>query len=526
MDQTDFVTIRSRYRRNSYGDEPNSSLFETTSQSLPNTSCDISQNVISQEEIQKIKNDLHSAEQEIENLLTENMKLKSEIEKSNKLIEVYKAFKFSETIMTPITARRRKKPRKALLDSNINKKLIFLSRDSNQNSSIQDNDDDVSKIINENKKEHNDNSQTKERNEDIHPDQPINDQEFNTNTEKITEAIIETMVETSPGPSLDPNVKNTLKASAETTTKTNDEANNKGKITTQIGKTNNEIIQQEERTLDLYMEANKPQETKQSEKDKTTQANNETKVDAKIPKRKRKIIIIGDQQSGGMRNALQTLVGPKFLVTCFWKAGARLSDINTAERAEISTLTDQDYVILMGGINEVNPFEFTSSMIVWLHSNKNLNIIVCEIPYNKNLQESKLNYELRLICKQYNNVSFLDMNYGRFQSIKHTFTRNLSRSLLRMLLQKDYAAERDKYQNMLNQRHVSNQLRASKEQIDRCTQTDADLNENNDTSTSNINISDKDKSANSVVSNNNKSNKTAGDKENERDKSNRELFRV
>lgn len=530
MDHTDFVTVRTKYRHrsNSYcGDESSSSLYEDPNRSLPNTSYDISHNEISNEQIEKLRTELNSANQEIENLLTENQRLQNEIEKSNKLIDIYKTFRFSETVMTPITARRRKKPRNSPSNGHLNKKIQFLIKDDKQT----DKSEDENLLV--------------EPKENNNTEQTSNDGVSNT-TKTTEETNTKTVMESGPMPLLEPIVKTTREVDVEKITNICDETTSHNSSIAKL--TINENIQQDNiQNLNIQT----TQEIKLKKEHNATKTNNtRTNTDSKKQEHRRRIVIIGDEQCNGMRNALQMLVGSKFIVTSFWKTGAKLSDITTAERDDISKLNDEDYVILIGGVNEVNPFEFTSNIIVWLHSNRKANIIVCEIPYNKHLREQKLNYSLRLICNQHKNVSFLDMDYGRFPSRKYTFVRNLSRSLLRILLRNDYATERNKYENMLNHQHTLNMIRAhnqtrSREQVDRCTQTDPDYSESNNMTYEHVNNNnlsndisiDNDNNNNDNNNNENNDNNKNDINENcdndntsnnssENDQTNRDFFRV
>lgn len=82
MDHTDFVTVRTKYRHrgNSYcGDESSSSLYEDPNRSLPNTSHDISHNEISNEQIEKLRTELNSANQKFKTYSqkTKDYKMKS-----------------------------------------------------------------------------------------------------------------------------------------------------------------------------------------------------------------------------------------------------------------------------------------------------------------------------------------------------------------------------------------------------------------------------------------------------------------
>ncbi|KAJ0179596.1 hypothetical protein K1T71_005308 [Dendrolimus kikuchii] len=85
-----------------------SQLFDTTILSLPNTSMEdsrITKDYIDQ--INKLKEDLHSANQEIENLNLENITLNRGLEKKNKIIDLYKKVNDSDTNMMKKKANRK-----------------------------------------------------------------------------------------------------------------------------------------------------------------------------------------------------------------------------------------------------------------------------------------------------------------------------------------------------------------------------------------------------------------------------------
>lgn len=169
-------------------------------------------------------------------------------------------------------------------------------------------------------------------------------------------------------------------------------------------------------------------------------------------KTRRKVIIIADQQGKGVRRYLQNLIGEDFLVTCLWKPGAKMGDLLSSYKQELQTLTKLDYVILLGGSNDKNPIEFQYNLEKWLNCIINTNILICEIPYNKLLNEKKLNYELRFICNRYKNSFFVDMGFEQFIPYKSFFSTFISRSLLKEIL-------RLEYQQKINAYHAVSRIR-------------------------------------------------------------------
>lgn len=153
---------------------------------------------------------------------------------------------------------------------------------------------------------------------------------------------------------------------------------------------------------------------------------------------KRKIIVLADQQGKGTQHQLQYLVGTDFEVTCFWKSGARLNEVLNSMNNEVLKLTKRDFVIIIGGTNDMSPFKVEENLILFFNFAKNTNIIVSEIPFNSALHEHKLNYNIKLLCNNYGHTSFVDMDYSRFIPRGNKFTISLCRYLLKDILCIDY----------------------------------------------------------------------------------------
>lgn len=167
---------------------------------------------------------------------------------------------------------------------------------------------------------------------------------------------------------------------------------------------------------------------------------------------KKKIIILADQMGRKIRQTLQTLVGSQFDVHCFCKPGAKLSEILKSYASDIRNLNDDDFVIIMGGMNDDNPFSIISSMTIWLNKFTKPNVILCEVPFNKHLNETKLNYEFKLLCSKHYNATFLNMDFSRYIPNRKQFSLIVSRCLLRDILHIGY---RTNYNNFINrQRHI------------------------------------------------------------------------
>lgn len=111
---------------------------------------------------------------------------------------------------------------------------------------------------------------------------------------------------------------------------------------------------------------------------------------------------------------LQKLIGPNFLVRCFWKPGATIREVLLTEKTEVDKLRKNDFVIIIACTNDTNPSEFKFWIQSFIHDIKTTNILFSSIPYNKYLNVSKLNFELKFYCLKghsTNDVSFVEVNY-------------------------------------------------------------------------------------------------------------------
>lgn len=110
MEEYDNVTYRRIHRSSSLNDvtKDSSALFDATMMSIPNTSLDSSQSGLN-DKIKKLSDDLLIAHQEIENLNTENFRLKSDLQKYLKEIDTYKSLYNTDSKNgTPRTDQKRK----------------------------------------------------------------------------------------------------------------------------------------------------------------------------------------------------------------------------------------------------------------------------------------------------------------------------------------------------------------------------------------------------------------------------------
>lgn len=204
---------------------------------------------------------------------------------------------------------------------------------------------------------------------------------------------------------------------------------------------------------------------------------------------KKRVLILADQQGKDIRNIIQKLVGDEYTVVCHWKTNARIKDIVKSCINEIKSFTNNDIVILIGGTNDRNPFDIKFSLASWLASVNNTNIIVSEIPFNRHLNESVLNYNVKLICNQFDNATFIDMGYSQRFPIRK-FALTLSRTLLRAVLRIHYSNKMKIYLKSIQENNKKNSMKNVSTQTVKYNETNTfiDLNNINDSCINNGNI--------------------------------------
>lgn len=200
------------------------------------------------------------------------------------------------------------------------------------------------------------------------------------------------------------------------------------------------------REQDIVPEANKQQQ-------RLTSKNPNIPVTYQTENNKNKVIILADHQGWKIRELLQKLIGSSYIVTSFWKPGARMEELLKSLNENVQKLTMNDYVIIIGGTNDCNPHEFKFSIENWCRTMSNTNIIITEIPSNRYLNERKLNYELRFISNNFTNVKYMDVNYRSTLPHGIHFPINLSRLLLRQILNIDNKRKYLNYQLQLQSHH-------------------------------------------------------------------------
>lgn len=150
-------------------------------------------------------------------------------------------------------------------------------------------------------------------------------------------------------------------------------------------------------------------------------------------RKRKRIYILADEQGQGLREALLSQVDQEYNIFSFWKRGADLVQIINTCKSDVAQLTKQDYLIIAGGMNSTNPFYLKTKLLEWLNTMNNTNIIICGLPKNAYLNNTSLNFEMKLICQGFPHCSFVNMYYKTSKYASKFFIQNLCFALTREL---------------------------------------------------------------------------------------------
>lgn len=435
------ITFRNYRCTKSMENLSSSSLYDDNTQfNLSRTSTDQNQDKINKK-IESLTQQLKAANYEIQKLCTENKNLKTELETSQKIIDMYKHLGYSDSPYAKSSTRKRKKPKL----KNIN------------------DIDSISQLASSNNLQDLDNQVKTFDKIDITVDETT---DYNITKPQAVDPVI---IVQSSGQISDYEDSETDKYDKETDI-------NKKQDDNEIGKHDEQV-----QSID-YDEIETMKDDKQVQSFPTESSNDDIKLQINMTehksaarkyntKTKNKVIVLADHQGRNVSITLQDLLGDNYEVTCVWKQSAKLDNILNLDQT-LYNLTENDYIVIIGGSNDDNPFELKNNLIYFFKSLSKPNIILLEVPYNRFLNERKINYELRNISRNYLNVNYVDMDYSRIRYRKMTFTLKLCRTLLKEICRINYYMKRAEYE----QKQIRNR---DKTYNNKATQTDFTINNDN-----------------------------------------------
>lgn len=461
------ITIRKKTRSYSQSDcdtgkdiTTNSSLLETSTNSLPSIS---GQNNFLMEEyklkIETLTRNLGSADQEIENMILENNELKRTVEKLKKTVNMFKEIGLAESfdkISSPVIRKIRKvisqnSPQKP------NNDLRLQVTVSTQTEVELENSGKLPKLETENmkrlrkgtkkqlqrtKKLINNIFNLKRKNEKLISEL----QECHLIVKNKQDKEFEELNYSSLGDDTIIEKNNTKEKKIVHLPSSKEEESRKEPSEDKRQGKNHTVIERGVIDIPKHTQENTKNITNNNNGDKNnTWKENEVQNSRLTSTGNSKVYVLADQQGKGVRQSLQKLLGSNFSIFSYWKPGAKLVNIIDSYKTELSLLTSRDYVVLLGCMNDDNPLDIQCNLLLWLSLLSNTNVIICETPLNKHLNEAKLSHTIKLICGKFKNVAYLDLDFKRFIPKRYNFASFLCRHILREILHIGYKLSYDNY---------------------------------------------------------------------------------
>lgn len=169
---------------------------------------------------------------------------------------------------------------------------------------------------------------------------------------------------------------------------------------------------------------------------------------------KKKVVIFSDQNGKGIRNILQNIIGNSYEVTAIVKPNAHIDQVLSSCNNICKEFTKSDFVIILAGSNDRNPFHFQSFLHYYLTLLAHTNVIIGEIYENKALNVFKQNEIIRLVCSQLSNSTFVPFQYydlGRYQKLHSG--RLILREILAVNYKHNYTNHIQKTYNNTQRKH-------------------------------------------------------------------------
>jgi len=143
-----------------------------------------------------------------------------------------------------------------------------------------------------------------------------------------------------------------------------------------------------------------------------------------------RIIALGDSHARGIAGELRHHSNQQFNIIGYVKPNAKLRDLITTAKIELSKLTKKDTIILMGGSNDTETKEQGNNITLirnFLEGTHNTNVKVLEVPvrYDVGIQSTinrqieSYNKKLHKIIKGYMHVQLIKVTTNREEFTKH-----------------------------------------------------------------------------------------------------------
>lgn len=395
--------------------EHDTSLLDCTMRSLPAmTDCGYD----CQEKLTNLEIKLSSAEEEIENLNSQNSELKNQLEKSSRVIALYKKIGITENSMSSISTPVIHRIKKVLSNRCLSpppKKICLTINQSTQTLA------ETTCVPN-----------------NMH--KPVISKKYKQRLRKQRKKISNLIIRINKLKIQNQNIREEL----ENLYKANTDEYEEIVATSDSENSVTFVTEKEQLTHDTVLQEHITQHVTEVANSPTDIPNNNIKL-LNTQSRRHKVVILADESGKGVRQVLQQLLGSKYDVFCFWKPGGQLTHVLNSCISEIPSLSTTDYVVLLGFSNDDGLSYTRRHLLSWIEKTQNTNVIICECLHNKYIKEKQLNYELCKLTQQFTNTTFLDMNFHMYKPRPIHFPVYASRYILREIIRLHYISQRKMY---------------------------------------------------------------------------------
>lgn len=407
--EKDNITIRKPLRANSVDNIFNSNLsndstlLDTTMMSLPSTSLKDSEEIEGYKDtIKRLTSELESAHLEIDNLNSENIRLKMDIGQYQKLIEIYKKVNILETKnLTPKSVRKNNMIRQSCFSTPT--KLILPSATAHQPDTA---------VVAQSLSDSGNNLFTTAgsicRLERIHPTQ-------SQSSHKSTE--------------------------------------------------NDALIDLIDKKQLHHKNAHDVATTDFIGQQQTHHKSMREIASTSLTKQHNRIVIIGDQQARGLNKTMTNTRLDKwndnYKITSFIKPNATSAQILSSCNDDfVKSLTIDDIIVLVLGSNDKNPYSIITELCNTLYKLRNNTVFITNVQYNPYLNENTINYNLELIIQHYKNCKYVKIHNSEYinniydRSMKSYHKYYLSHLCLKLNTRIDYKKYQTEILNRFKNKHI------------------------------------------------------------------------
>lgn len=183
-------------------------------------------------------------------------------------------------------------------------------------------------------------------------------------------------------------------------------------------------------------------------------------------------MIFSDEQGRNLTLLIKTLLGDQYQVQGFCKPCAITSEIVRNIHTFTENFTEKDYVVVLGGQNDKNPYQMISYLNHLMYQMISTNVILCGTYSNRYLHKDKLNYEIKFLTSKFREATYLD--YGPWVPRKYLAKCVFGR-IVKVIFRISYQVEYTQYVKEMEERQMHAKNHRVKNQY---TQTDdLDVNE-------------------------------------------------